>query len=94
MVQVHVVFHGKAYGSVDLVSKGGDPPVEFPVTYLLGSGETSDLGVYYFSVPDANEAPSIQLSGEKPGSVFVGGFYPACPGSSTGVALIDPYYQP
>jgi len=79
---------------VTVTAEGGDPPEEIPITYFLGAGETSDLGIYYFSVPDANEAPSIQVTGEKPGSSFVGGFYPACPGSSTGAAVIDPYYRP
>jgi hypothetical protein len=87
---------------VAVTAEGGDPEVEFSVVYLSESGlpdlgltETSSLGVYYFSVPDASEAPlMIQLTGDKPGRVFVGGFYPACPGSSTGVAVIDPYFQP
>jgi len=82
-------------GGVTVTVQGGDPPKEFPITYLFGAGETSDLGIYYFSVPDASAAPLvIQLTGEKPGSSFVGGFYPACPGSSTGAAVIDPYYRP
>ncbi len=83
---------------VTVTAEGGDPPDEIPITYLLGDGATSKLGmgVFYFSVPDANDdaAPSIQIKATKPGSVFVGGYYPACPGSSTGVAVIDPYYQP
>lgn len=86
---------------VTVTAEGGNSEVEFPIVYLGEAGlpepaltETSSLGVYYFSAPDANAAPSIQLTGDKPGSVFVGGFYPACPGSSTGVAVIDPYFQP
>jgi hypothetical protein len=88
---------------VTITAEGGSPAEELPITYLSETGlpdpdlnETSALGVYYLSVPDANEdaAPSIKISGEKPGSVFVGGYYPACPGSSTGVAVIDPYFRP
>ena len=88
---------------VTITAEGGDPAEEFPISYLSETGlpdpnltETSALGVYYFSVPDANEdaAPSIKVSGDKPGSVFVTSFFPACPGSSTGVAVIDPYYKP
>ena len=88
---------------VTITAEGGRPAEELPITYLSETGlpdpdlnETSALGVYYLSVPDANEdaAPSIKVSGEKPGSVFVGGYYPACPGSSTGVAVIDPYFRP
>lgn len=88
---------------VTITAEGGDPAEEFPITYLSETGlpdpnltETSALGVYYFSVPDANEdaAPSIKVSGDKPGSDFVTSFFPACPGSSTGVAVIDPYYKP
>jgi hypothetical protein len=87
---------------VAVTAEGGAPEVEFSTVYLGEAGlpdpaltETSSLGVYYFSVPDASDAPvMIQLTGEKPGSSFVGGFYPACPGSSTGVAVIDPYYRP
>jgi len=81
---------------VTVTAEGGDPAEEFPITYLGGTGETSDLGVYYFTVLDANDdaAPQIHVSGTKPGSALVDGYYPACPGSSTGVALIDPYYRP
>ena len=91
---------------VTVTAEGGDPSEEFRIIYLSDNPlfpglpdpaltETSSLGVYYFSVPDASDAPwMIQLTGEKPGSSFVGGFYPACPGSSTGVAVIDPYYRP
>ena len=88
---------------VTITAEGGDPVVEFPITYLSETGlpdpnltETSALGVYYFSVPDANEdaAPSIKISGDKPDTVFVTSFFPACPGSSTGVAVIDPYFKP
>jgi hypothetical protein len=90
---------------VTVTAEGGDPVEEFRIIYLgdnpLLPGlpnpaltETSTLGVYYFSIPDAREAPSIKVSGDKPGSVFVGSFFPACPGSSTGAAVIDPYYQP
>jgi hypothetical protein len=58
--------------------------------------ETSALGVYYFTVPDANvnAAPTIKVAGDKQGSVFVTSYFPACPGSSTGVAVIEPYYKP
>jgi hypothetical protein len=88
---------------VTVTAEAGDPAEELPMVYLGESGlpdpnltETSALGVYYFSVPNANDdvAPSVELKGDKPGSVFVGGYYPACPGSSTGVAVIDPYYRP
>ena len=88
---------------VAITGEGGDPVEEFPITYLSDTGlpdpnltETSALGVYYFSVPDANldAAPEVYLSGTKPGSTFVDGYYPACPGSSTGIAVIDPYYRP
>jgi hypothetical protein len=88
---------------VAITAEGGDPVEAFPISYLSESGlpdpglnETSSLGVYYFSVPNANDdvAPQIYLKGTKPGSSFVDGYYPACPGSSTGVAVIDPYYQP
>jgi hypothetical protein len=88
---------------VTVTAEAGDPAEERPMVYLGESGlpdtgltATSPIGVFYFSVPNANDdvAPSVQLEGDKPGSVFVGGFYPACPGSSTGVAVIDPYYQP
>jgi hypothetical protein len=80
---------------VTATAEGGDPPVEFPVTYFLGDGETSDLGVYYFSVQNANrEVPSVYISAEKPGLTFVRLFFPACPGSSSGVASIDAYFQP
>ena len=90
-------------GGVAITGKGGDPKEEFPISYLSESGlpdpglnETSALGVYYFSVPDANldAAPQIHVKGTKPGSSFVDGYYPACPGSTTGVAVIDPYYRP
>ena len=90
-------------GGVEITGQGGDPTEEFPITYLADAGlpdpgltETSSLGVYYFTVPDANlhAAPQIQVEGTKPGSAFVGGYYPACPGSATGVAVIDPYYIP
>jgi|GEM_PF-1615328 len=88
---------------VVITGEGGDPAEEFPITYLSDTGlpdpdldETSSLGVYYFTVPDANlnAAPQIQVEGTKPGSSFVGGYYPACPGSATGIAVIDPYYRP
>ena len=89
---------------VTVTAEGGDPEVQFGVIYLADEPieglpdpsltETSSLGVYYFSVPDANEAPSIKVSGDKPGSTFVGSFFPACPGSSTGAAVIDPFFQP
>jgi hypothetical protein len=88
---------------VTITAEGGRPAEQLPITYLGETGlpdpgltQTSALGVYYFAVPDANEdaMPSIQVRGKKLGSVFVGGYYPACPGSSTGVAVIDPYYQP
>jgi hypothetical protein len=90
-------------GGVAITAEGGDPVEEFPISYLSESGlpdpglnETSSMGVYYFSVPDAHvdAAPQIYVAGTKPGSVFVDGYYPACPGSSTGVAVIDPYYRP
>lgn len=88
---------------VRITAEGGSPPQELPITYLGETGlpdprlnATSSLGVYYVSVPNANEdgAPLIRISGSKEGSVFVGGYYPACPGSSTGVAVIDPYFEP
>lgn len=88
---------------VRITAEGGSPPEELPITYLsemvlpdAGLNETSSLGVYYVPVPNANEegTPWIKVSGSKAGSVFVGGYYPACPGSSTGVAVIDPYFQP
>jgi hypothetical protein len=88
---------------VAITGEGGDPAEEFPITYLgdtglpdAGLNETSALGVYYFTVPDAHAdgAPQINVTGTKPGSVFVGGYYPACPGSATGVAVIDAYYRP
>ncbi len=88
---------------VTITAEGGSPPEELPITYLGETAlpdpslnATSSLGVYYVSVPNANEdgAPLIRVSGSKEGSVFVGGYYPACPGSSTGVAVIDPYFQP
>jgi len=86
---------------VTVTAESGDPAEEFGVVYLGESGlpdpsltETSSLGVYYFSVPDANEVDSVHISGEKPGTTLVRMFFPACPGSSSGVALIDPYYQP
>jgi len=88
---------------VTITAEGGSPAEEFPIAYLSETGlpdpglnATSAMGVYYFSVPDANEdaAPSIKVSGDKPGSDFVTSFFPACPGSSTGVAVIDPYYKP
>ena len=88
---------------VAVTGEGGDPVEEFPITYLGDTGlpdpnltETSALGVYYFTVPDArlDAAPQIYLSGTKPGSALVDGYYPACPGSATGVAIIDPYYRP
>jgi len=89
--------------AVTVTAEAGSPAEELPMIYLGETGlpdfnltETSSLGVYYFPIPDATDdaAPSIQLTGDKPGSVFVGGYYPACPGSSTAVAVIDPYYQP
>ena len=73
-----------------------------PITYLGEAGlpdpeltETSSMGVFYFTVPDANEdaAPSIKVSGEKPGSVFVSSYFPACPGSCSSAAVIDPYFK-
>jgi hypothetical protein len=76
---------------------------EYPVTYLGEAGlpdpeltGTSSQGVFYYAVPDARytAAPSIQVMGDKPGSVFVTSFFPACPGSATGNAVIDPYYRP
>ncbi len=88
---------------VAISAEAGDPAEEFPITYLSDIGlpdpnltETSALGVYYFAVPDANDAvaPQIGVEGTKPGSVFVPSYFPACPGSSTGVAVIDPYYRP
>jgi len=88
---------------VAVTATGGDPVEAFPITYLSDSGlpdpnltVTSDLGVYYFSVPDANTdaAPTIEVAGDERGSVFVTSFFPACPGSSTGVAVINPYYKP
>lgn len=88
---------------VAITAEGGDPVEEFPISYLSESGlpdpglsETSSMGVFYFSVPDANvaAAPQIHVSGTKPGSALVDGYYPACPGSSTSVAVIDPYYRP
>jgi hypothetical protein len=88
---------------VRITAEGGSPTEELPITYLGETGlpdpsltKTSKLGVYYVAVPNATDAgaPLIQISGEKPDSVFVGGYYPACPGSSTGVAVIDPYFQP
>lgn len=88
---------------VAISAKGGDPAEAFPITYLSDTGlpdpnltETSALGVYYFTVPDANvnAAPTIKVSGDKQGSVFVTSYFPACPGSSTGVAVIEPYYKP
>jgi len=90
---------------VTVTAEGGDPAEEFRIIYLSDNPllpglpnpaltETSTLGVYYFSVPDANGAPSIKVSGDQPGSVFVTSFFPACPGSSTGVAVIDPFFNP
>lgn len=88
---------------VTITAQGNDPPEEYTITYLSETGlpdpgltETSALGAYYFSVPDARAtaAPAIKVSGDKPDSVFVTSFFPACPGSTTGVAVIDPYYQP
>ena len=88
---------------VAITGEGGDPAEDFPISYLSDTGlpdpnltETSALGVYYFSVPDANldAAPQIHVSGTKPGAALVDGYYPACPGSATGVAVIDPYYRP
>lgn len=88
---------------VKITAEGGRPPEELPITYLSETGlpdpklsATSRLGVFYVSVRNAKEdgAPSIEISGSKAGSVFVGGYYPACPKSSTGVAVIDPYFQP
>jgi len=89
--------------SVKVTALGGDPAEQFPITYLGEAGlpdpeltKTSSMGVFYFTVPDANEgaAPSIKISGEKPGSVFVSSYFPACPGSCSGVAVIDPYFTP
>jgi hypothetical protein len=88
---------------VTVSAKGGSPAAELPITYLGETGlpdpgltETSALGVYYFAVPDANDSamPLIDVSGTAPGLAIVGGYYPACPGSFTGVAVIDPYYRP
>jgi hypothetical protein len=88
---------------VTISAEGGDPAQTFPITYLGDAGlpdagldATSSLGVYYFTVPDANDdaAPEIEVSGDKADTVFVSGFYPACPGSTTGVAVIDPYFRP
>jgi hypothetical protein len=88
---------------VKVMALGGDPAEQFPITYLGEAGlpdpeltETSSLGVFYFTVPDANEgaAPSIKVSGDKPGSVFVSSYFPACPGSSGSAAVIDPYFKP
>ena len=88
---------------VKVTALGGDPAEQFPITYLGEAGlpdpeltETSSMGVFYFTVPDANEdaAPSIKVSGEKPGSVFVSSYFPACPGSCSSAAVIDPYFKP
>jgi hypothetical protein len=88
---------------VTISAVGNDPPEQYPITYLSETGlpdpaltETSALGAYYFVVPDARYtvAPSIEVAGDKPGSSFVSGFYAACPRSTTGVAVIDPYYRP
>jgi len=90
---------------VKVTALGGDPAEQFPITYLGEEvfpppdpplTETSSLGVFYFTVPDANEgaAPSIKVSGDKPGSVFVSSYFPACPGSSGSAAVIDPYFKP
>ena len=88
---------------VTVTAQSLDTLEQYEMTYLGEAGlpdpeltATSSAGVFYYAVPDARytAAPWIQVTGDKPGAVYVTSFFAACPGSATANAVIDPYYMP
>jgi hypothetical protein len=88
---------------VTVQATGGSPPENLPILYLGDQGlpdpdltQTSSMGAFLLLVHDARDGamPAIDVTGTKPGTAMVGGYYPACPGSFSSVGVIDPFYNP
>jgi len=84
-------------------AEGGNPPQAFPIVYLGEQGlpdpaltQTSAMGAFLFVVPDARDGgmPAAHVTGSKPGTTMVGGYFPACPGSFSPAGVIDPFFAP